>query len=115
MYGKEKKMNPLEKKAKMKALKEANSMAKQAMGEKYSKYKDSPELKKHTKEMSDESGIDFKGDSDKVVDPTHYGNVIGRHVSDENIDCEPDSSTYNLDELEQRLAHLMEIKKKYKE
>lgn len=105
-----------EKKAKLKVLGEANSMAKKAMSSsmKSYKYKDSPELKKHTKEMSDESGMDFKEDSDRIVDPTHYGNVVGRHVSDENIDCGVSDSEYNLDELDAKIKKLMEQKAKIK-
>jgi hypothetical protein len=96
-------MSENEKKAKLKVLKDAHGMASKAMSESLSGVKDSPELKKHVKQMSSESGIDFKGDSDKIVDPQHYGNVIGRHISDENIDCEKEPSVYDIDEQIQML------------
>lgn len=111
-YGK--KMTENEKKAKITALKGANSMAKEAMKNGFSKYKDSKELKSHVKEMSDESGIDFKGDSDKIVDPGMDGDVVGRHISDENIDhCETES-VYDINEIDAELKRLMEQKSKIK-
>ena len=115
-YGK-KPMSDNEKKAKLTALRGAHSAATQAMKESISpkkEYKDSPELKKHVKEMSDDALHDFKNDSDKIVDPTHYGNVIGRHISDENIDCGRSDSEYNIDEIDAKLKHLLEQKAKYK-
>lgn len=102
-------MTETEKKAKLTALKDANKMAKDAMS---SGLKDSKILKKHVKDMSDESEIDFKNDSDKIEDPTHYGNVIGRHISDENVEEQPTDSSYNIDELDAQIRKLMEQKAK---
>lgn len=98
-----------EKEAKLKALKSINSSAKEAMSRNLKK-KDSPELKKHVKEMSDDALHDFKDDSDHITDPQMSGNVIGRHISDENEDCGPEDgmSVYDIDE---RLAKLMAHKK----
>lgn len=108
-------MSENEKKAKLTALKDANKTASNAMRDNMTSYgkKDSPELKKHVKSMSDDSKIDFKNDSESIKDPTHYGNVVGRHISDEDIDCEPESdSKYNIDELDARIRDLMEQKHK---
>lgn len=109
-----KKMTDLEKKAKMTVLKDANSAARKAMQDSVSKYKDSKELKSHVKDMSEETGIDFKNDSDEIIDPTHNGNVVGRHISDENIDESVSDSEYNIDELEAQIKKLMEQKSKIK-
>ena len=112
-YGK-KPMSENEKKAKLTALRGANSMAKEAMKSGYSKYKDSKELKSHVKDISKESGIDFKNDSDNIVDPGMDGDVVGRHVSDENIDhCETES-VYDINEIDAQLKHLLEQKSKFK-
>lgn len=102
-------MTENEKKAKLTALKGAHSAASEAMRDSLKVQKDSPLLKKSVKRRSDESGIDFKGDSDKIVDPRHEGDVIGDHVSDENDDIEPNSemSVYDIDE---ELARLMKIR-----
>lgn len=111
-YGK--KMTETEKKAKLVALKGAHSMASEAIKGKYSKFKDSKELKSHVKDMSKESGIDFKNDSDNIVDPGMDGDVVGRHISDENMDhCESDS-VYDLNEIDAQIKHLMEQKSKLK-
>ena len=113
-YGK-KPMSDMEKKAKMTALKGANKEASNMMKESMQAYdkKDSPALKKHVKEMSDDTGIDFKNDSDSIKDPQRYGNVIGRHVSDENIEAEPEpDSVYDIDELDARIRRLMDQKSK---
>lgn len=100
-----------EKKAKMTALKSAHSMATDQMKQTITKgngLKDSGDLKKHVKAMSAESGIDWKGDSDHISDPENQGNVIGRHISDENIDATPDDqSVYDIDA---RIQELMEQK-----
>lgn len=109
-------MNENEKQSKLKVLKSINSQAKSLMSSKIKKNKDcekdSPDLKKHIKEMSDETDIDFKNDSDNITDPEHEGNVIGRHVSDENSECcDEDLSVYDIDE---RLERLMRKKKQAK-
>lgn len=102
-------MTENEKKAKLTALKEAHGMASSALKDNLSGRKDSSELKKSVKSRSDESGIDFKGDSDSIVDPRHEGDVIGDHISDENDDIEPNSemSVYDID---QELARLMKLR-----
>jgi len=111
-YGK--KMTETEKKAKLTALKGAHSMASEAMKKGYSDYKDSKALKSHVKEMSDDTKIDFKNDSDNIVDPGMDGDVVGRHISDENIDhCETES-VYDINEIDAQLKHLLEQKAKYK-
>lgn len=109
-------MKETEKQAKLKVLKSINSQAKSMMSSKIKKQqdceKDSPALKKHVKEMSDETDIDFKNDSDSITDPENEGNVVGRHISDENGDCcDEDLSVYDIDE---RLEKLMRKKKQAK-
>ena len=107
-------MKETEKEAKLKALKSINGVAKKAISGKLSKKdtKDSPALKKHVKEMSDETDIDFKGDSEHITDPENDGNVVGRHISDEEADCTPDdTSVYDID---QRLEQLMKKKQSLK-
>lgn len=112
-YGK-KPMTENEKKAKLSVLKDAHKQASSALKGNLSKYKDSKELKSHVKDMSKESGIDFKNDSDKIVDPGMDGDVVGRHISDENIDhCDTDS-VYDIDEIDARLKSLMAQKAKIK-
>ncbi len=112
-YGK-KPMTDNEKKAKLSVLKDAHKTASSALKDRVYKYKDSKDLKKHVKDMSDESGIDFKGDSDKIVDPGMDGDVIGRHISDENIDhCDTDS-VYDIDEIDARIRDLVAQKEKAK-
>ena len=101
-------MKDLEKQAKLGVLKNINSQAKKAMSSKLKKKedceKDSPALKKHVKEMSDETDIDFKNDSDSITDPENEGNVVGRHISDENgYCCDEDLSVYDIDERSERL------------
>lgn len=109
MASEKRKMTENEKKAKLTALKGAHSAATDAMKDSLKIQKDSPELKKSVKRRSDESGIDFKGDSDKIIDPRREGDVIGDHISDENDDIEPNSelSVYDIDE---ELARLMKIR-----
>jgi DNA repair ATPase RecN len=78
--------------------------------------KDPKMLKDHVSEMSKESGIDFKGDSDSVVDPQRLGKVIGREVSYENAThSADDQSVYDpndLNSVEARLQELMKMKRK---
>jgi hypothetical protein len=108
-FGKKKGMSPIEKKAKLAALKGTNDWANDAMKSKMSSIvKDPKDLKSHVAEMSKESGIDFKGDSDHIEDPQRDGNVVGRHISDENDNCPPDrdTSVYDVDlELERLMKH----------
>lgn len=114
MAYRKKPMSENEKKAKMSALKGAHSMATEAMKSGLKIQKDSPELKKSVKRRSDESGIDFKYDSDHIVDPRHEGDVIGDHISDENDDIEPNSemSVYDIDEELARLMKMRDQKRK---
>lgn len=108
-----KSMTENEKKAKLTVLKDANKQADNMMKSALCGFKDSSELKKHVKTMSDDSCIDFKNDSDKVEDPTKYGNVTGRHISDENIESRDNSkSVYDLGEIDAQLKKLMEQKKR---
>lgn len=109
MKSQKKPLSDIEKKAKLTALKDANKAATDMMS---SHLKDSKALKSHVKDMSKETNIDFKNDSDEIKDPTHNGNVVGRHISDENIDSQPTDSTYNIDEIDAQLKHLMEQKAK---
>lgn len=109
-------MTETEKQAKLKVLKSINSSAKQAMSGKLSKKKedkDSPELKKHVKEMSEDTDIDFKGDIDHITDPELDGNVVGRHITDEDYD-DSDLSVYDInDRLEKLIKRKQELKNKY--
>lgn len=105
-------MTETEKKAKLTALKDAHKVATGALKDNISKFKDSKELKKHTKDMSADIKHDLKNDSDSILDPTRYGNVLGRHVSDENIEESASDSEYNLDEIDAKIKHLMEQKHK---
>jgi cell division septal protein FtsQ len=101
-------MTENEKKAKLTALKGAHSAATGAMKESMSSIKDSPALKKHVAQMSKDTGMNLKNDSDSIADPMHQGNVVGRHISDENDDCEQDGhSVYDIDA---RIQELMEQK-----
>lgn len=104
-------MTDSEKKAKLAALGEANSMASKIMKDSLSNAKEPSYLKKHVKTMSSESGIDFKGDSDHITDPEEEGDVVGRHISDENDEVETtqDLSSYDID---LKIAKLMEQKAK---
>jgi len=111
-------MTENEKKAKLTALKGAHGEASKHMTQSlyaHNDRKDSKSLKDHVKEMTEDTGIDFKGDSDKIVDPQHEGNVIGRHISDENDDIETsaDHSGYDpedADSIEARIQQLMKRK-----
>lgn len=114
MYSKKKPMTETEKKAKLTVLKDAHGQASSALKDKLSGYKSSKELKSHTKEMSADMKHDLEDDSDHIVDPTHHGNVIGRHVSDEQIECEPSDSDYNLEEIDARIRELVAQKEKAK-
>lgn len=105
------KMSDLEKKAKMTALKGAHSSATDAMKQSLGKLKDPPDLKKHVSAMSKESGIDYKNDSDKIEDPQRSGNVIGRHISDENHDC-PASSELSVYDIDLELERLQKLRNK---
>jgi hypothetical protein len=109
-------MTENEKKAKMAVLKDAHSTASGMMRDAMSGYKnsDSPQLKSHVKDMSKDSGIDFKNDSDKIVDPRHEGDVVGRHISDENDDVEPNSemSVYDINAELERLQRIRDGKKR---
>lgn len=97
-------MADLEKQAKLKALKSLNSKAKDSMSKKLNECKDTDALKKHVKEMSEETDIDFKNDADKIQDPQHYGNVVGRHITDEDDCCDDDDlSVYDIDDKLERL------------
>jgi hypothetical protein len=102
-------LSDIEKKAKLTALRDANKTATDIMS---GNLKDSKGLKSHVKSMSEEAGIDFKNDSDELKDPTHNGNVVGRHISDENIDKQQNASTYNIDELDAEIKKLLEQKAK---
>lgn len=109
-------MTPNEKKAKLTALKDANKAATDVMTQSlYGSRKDPKALKDHVKEMTEESGIDFKGDSDDVVDPKRLGKVIGREVSYENAThAADDQSVYDpndLNSIEARIQELMNVKK----
>lgn len=107
-------MSESEKKAKLSALKEANSMASGLMKDSLSRVKDPNYLKKHVKDMSQDSGIDFKGDSDHITDPELEGDVIGRHISDENdvVETTQDLSSYDIDaQIEKLMAHKAKFKK----
>lgn len=109
-------MTENEKKAKLTALKDANKQASDVMTQSlYGSRKDPKSLKDHVKDMTDESDIDFKNDSDKVVDPKRLGKVIGREVSFENAThAADDSSVYDpndLNSIEARLQELMKMKK----
>lgn len=113
VYGK-KKMTENEKKAKLSVLKDAHGQASAAMKEGLSSYKDSKQLKKHVKDMSDEAGHDFKDDSDRIVDPGMDGDVIGRHISDENIDHCDTPSVYDEESIDARIRELVALKEKAK-
>jgi hypothetical protein len=104
-----KSMSPNEKQAKLSVLKDLHKQSSDLMSQSLKVTKDSPELKKSVKRRSDESGIDFKGDSDKIHDPRKEGDVIGDHISDENDVIEPNSemSVYDIDE---ELARLMKLR-----
>lgn len=109
-------MTDNEKKAKLTALKDAHKAASDVMTQSLTPRKDPKCLTDHVKQMSKDSGIDFKGDSDKVVDPMHIGRVVGRKVSVENEDTHADdTSVYDpndLDSIEYRLKELMDMKKR---
>lgn len=108
-------MTENEKKAKLSVLRDVNSHATGAMKSSLSKYKDSPALKKHTKEMSEDMEHDVADDVENIEDPTHHGNFLGRHVSDEAIDQnEDEASEYDIDELDARIAELTKLKEKAK-
>lgn len=102
-------MTENEKKAKLTALKGAHSAASGAMKNSLTSQKDSSQLKKHVSQMSSESGIDWKGDSDSIVDPNHEGDVVGRHISDENRDIDPNSEM-SVDDINEELARLMKLR-----
>lgn len=110
-------MSPNEKKAKLTALKDAHKVASDVMTQSlYGSKKDPKLLKDHVKDMTEESGIDFKGDSDDIVDPKRLGEVIGREVSHENAThAADDQSVYDpndLNSIEARLQELMQMKKR---
>jgi DNA repair ATPase RecN len=110
-------MNELEKKAKLTALKDAHKTATDVMTQSlYGSKKDPKLLKDHVKDMTKESGIDFKGDSDSINDPKRLGEVIGREVSHENAThSADDQSVYDpndLNSIEERLQMLMTMKKR---
>lgn len=109
MAQKKKEMTENEKKAKLAVLKDANKQASKAMAHSLSSQKDSKQLKDHVKTESAESKIDWKGDSDHIIDPRREGDVIGRHISDENDEIEPNSemSVYDINE---ELARLMKLR-----
>jgi len=109
-------MTPNEKKAKLTVLKDAHKQASDVMTQSlYGSRKDPKELKDHVKDMSKESGIDFKGDSDDIIDPKRLGKVVGRQVSYENAThAADDQSVYDpndLNSIDERLKQLMELKK----
>lgn len=111
-----KQLNEIEKKAKLTALKDAHKTASDMMTQSlYGSKQDPKALKDHVKDMTKESGIDFKGDSDDVIDPKRLGKVIGRQVSYENAThAADDSSVYDpndLNSIEERLQELMKMKK----
>lgn len=112
MADSKKPMTENEKKAKLSVLKDANKQASDAIKGKMQKFKDSKQLKSHVKDMSDEAMYDFKNDSDSIVDPGHDGDVVGRHISDENMDHAGDQSVYDLEEIDARIKSLMEQKAK---
>lgn len=109
-------MSPNEKKAKLTALKDAHKTASDMMTQSlYGSKQDPKVLKDHVKDMTKESGIDFKGDSDSIIDPKRLGKVIGREISHENAtQAADDSSVYDpndLNSIEARLQELMKMKK----
>ncbi len=108
-------MTENEKKAKLTALKGAHKQASDVMTQSLTDRKDPKALKDHVKNMSDESDIDFKGDSDHIVDPQRLGKVIGRQVSFENAThAADDSSVYDPNDINSIDAHierLMKMKK----
>lgn len=108
-------MTDNEKKAKLTALKGAHKAASDVMTQSLTSRKDPKMLKDHVKDMTDESKIDFKGDSDHVIDPQRLGKVVGRQVSYENAThSADDQSVYDpndLNSIEQRLKELMQMKK----
>jgi len=108
-------MSETEKKAKLSALKGAHKMASDVMTQSLTDRKDPKSLKDHVAEMTKDSGIDFKNDSDEVIDPKRLGKVIGRQVSYENAThSADDQSVYDpndLNSIEARLQELMQIKK----
>jgi hypothetical protein len=112
--GKNRPMTETEKKAKLSVLKDAHKQASGMLKDNLSKYKDSKELKSHTKQMSSDMKHDMKDDSDRIVDPGHDGDVVGRHISDENIDHDETDSVYDIDELDARIKMLLEQKAKIK-
>jgi DNA repair ATPase RecN len=109
-------MTDNEKKAKLTALKGAHKAASDVMTQSLTGRKDSKSLKDHVAQMSKDEGIDFKGDSDHIIDPQRLGNVVGRHISDENAThAADDQSVYDpndLNSVEARLQELMKMKRK---
>lgn len=109
-------MTSNEKKAKLTALKDAHKQASDVMTQSlYGSKKDPKVLKDHVKDMTEESGIDFKGDSDDVIDPKRLGKVVGRQVSYENAThAADDQSVYDpndLNSIEERLQELLKMKR----
>lgn len=109
-------MTDNEKKAKLTALKGAHKAASDVMTQSlYGSKQDPKVLKDHVKDMTEESGIDFKEDSDDIIDPKRLGKVIGREVSYENAThSADDQSVYDpndLNSIEERLQELMKMKK----
>lgn len=109
-------MTDNEKKAKLTALKDAHKQASDVMCQSlYGSKEDPKALKDHVKDMTKDSGIDFKGDSDDITDPKRLGKVIGREVSHENAThSADDQSVYDpndLNSVEARIQELMKMKK----
>lgn len=108
-------MTEIEKKAKLTALKGANKSATDVMTQSLTDRKDPKSLKNHVADMTKESAIDFKGDSDNIRDPQHLGKVVGREVSFENATHQADdTSVYDPNDLysvEARIKELMSMKK----
>ena len=110
-------MTENEKKAKLTALKDANKQATDVMTQSlYGSKKDPKALKDHVKDMTEDEGIDFKEDSNKIKDPKRLGEVVGRQVSYENAThSADDQSVYDpndLNSVEARLEELMKLKRK---
>lgn len=110
-------MTDNEKKAKLTALKDAHKQASDVMTQSlYGSKKDPKSLKDHVKDMTEDEGIDFKEDSDKIEDPKRLGKVVGRQVSYENAThSADDQSVYDpndLNSIEARLEELMKLKRK---
>lgn len=109
-------MSENEKKAKLTALKGAHKQASDYMTQSLTGMKDPKSLKDHVKDMTEESGMDFKNDSDNITDPQRLGKVVGRQVSFENAThAADDSPVYDpndIDSIDEHINRLMKMKKR---